>query len=65
MEIDEGGRYLIRDYHLRPPFASFLPGIAGLTGIPVWVFLVNRLFVTLIIACQTMLIGKVGCTHLC
>ena len=42
MEIDEGGRYLIRDYHLRPPFASFLPGIAGLTGIPVWVFLVNR-----------------------
>ena len=27
---------------MRPPFASFLPGIAGPLGIPLWAFYVNR-----------------------
>ncbi|TVQ25371.1 MAG: hypothetical protein EA383_08565 [Spirochaetaceae bacterium] len=30
------------DYHSRPAFSGFLPGIAGLHGIPMWVFYVNR-----------------------
>jgi len=32
----------IDDYSQKPPFASFLPGIAGPTGIPLWIFYVNR-----------------------
>ncbi len=40
--IDEYGRYVIDDYHERPPFASFLPGIAGPFGIPLWVLYTNR-----------------------
>ncbi|MDZ7792360.1 MAG: cellobiose phosphorylase [Spirochaetia bacterium] len=30
------------DYYNRPAFSGFLPGIAGLHGIPVWAFYVNR-----------------------
>ncbi|MFP4510454.1 MAG: hypothetical protein ACLFNQ_10015 [Spirochaetaceae bacterium] len=30
------------DYHSRPAFSGFLPGIAGLQGTPMWVFYVNR-----------------------
>jgi hypothetical protein len=40
--FDEQGRFVIRDYAGRRPFASFLPGIAGPLGIPLWVFYVNR-----------------------
>jgi hypothetical protein len=40
--LDERGRFVIRDYAGRRPFASFLPGIAGPLGIPMWVFYVNR-----------------------
>ena len=40
--LDEQGRFVIRDYASRHPFASFLPGIAGPLGIPLWVFYVNR-----------------------
>ena len=36
------GRFVIRDYAAKRPFASFLPGIAGPLGIPLWVFYVNR-----------------------
>ncbi len=39
---DEEGRYVINDYHAKPPLASFLPGIAGLKGIPLWAFYVSR-----------------------
>ncbi len=35
-------RYTIENYHLKPPFASFLPGIAGPDGTPMWCFYVNR-----------------------
>src|SRR3989338_9029352 len=33
---------LIEGYSHARPLASFLPGIAGLWGIPMWVFYVNR-----------------------
>ena len=36
------GRFVIRDYNRKKPFSNFLPGIAGLYGIPMWVFYVNR-----------------------
>ncbi|MBQ7058052.1 MAG: hypothetical protein IJM83_01925 [Firmicutes bacterium] len=34
--------YRIEDYGKKAPFSSFLPGIAGLTGIPLWCYYVNR-----------------------
>lgn len=40
--FDELGRFILKDYDRRQPFTSFLPGIAGLEGIPLWVFYVNR-----------------------
>jgi hypothetical protein len=40
--FDERGRFVIPDYAVKRPFASFLPGIAGPLGIPLWVFYVNR-----------------------
>lgn len=41
-EITSNGGFLIKNYNLTAPFASFLPGIAGVYGIPMWVFYVNR-----------------------
>ncbi len=40
--FDDAGRFAIEDYSSLSPFSSFLPGIAGLMGIPMWVFYVNR-----------------------
>ena len=40
--FDKENRFVIRDYNRSKPFASFLPGIAGKKGIPLWVFYVNR-----------------------
>lgn len=40
--FDEKQRFIIQDYQAAPPFFSFLPGIAGETGIPVWCFYNNR-----------------------
>ncbi|OVE68925.1 hypothetical protein CCS79_08320 [Clostridium diolis] len=40
--IDELGFYVIEDYDKKAPFASFLSGIAGIEGIPMWSFYVNR-----------------------
>lgn len=34
--------FVIDNYNLATPFSNFLPGIAGLFGIPMWVFYVNR-----------------------
>ncbi|MFX1283552.1 MAG: cellobiose phosphorylase [Promethearchaeota archaeon] len=39
---DDRNRFIIEDYNNTKPFASFLPGIAGKMGIPMWVFYVNR-----------------------
>jgi hypothetical protein len=41
-EFDDSNRYVIQDFSNKRPFASFLPGIAGLNGIPLWSFYVNR-----------------------
>ncbi|MFZ1597541.1 MAG: hypothetical protein WAW26_16940, partial [Anaerolineae bacterium] len=40
--FDPLDRFVIEDYDAFPPFASFLPGIAGPLGIPLWAFYVNR-----------------------
>lgn len=34
--------FVIENYGQKPTFASFLPGISGIRGIPVWCFYVNR-----------------------
>jgi len=34
--------YKIENYGRKSPFASFLPGISGVKGIPIWCFYVNR-----------------------
>ncbi|MBE6072083.1 MAG: hypothetical protein E7208_09010 [Clostridium butyricum] len=40
--IDELGFYTIEDYDKKHSFSSFLAGIAGVKGIPMWSFYVNR-----------------------
>jgi hypothetical protein len=40
--FDERRRFVIPHFATKRPFASFLPGIAGVLGIPMWVFYVNR-----------------------
>jgi len=40
--FDEKNRFVIENFNASKPFASFLPGIAGKKGIPMWIFYVNR-----------------------
>ncbi|RDY31680.1 hypothetical protein [Lachnotalea glycerini] len=40
--FDDKGRYIIENYNRQSAFSSFLPGISGLEGIPIWCFYVNR-----------------------
>ncbi|MGR8929638.1 MAG: hypothetical protein ACU836_03280 [Gammaproteobacteria bacterium] len=40
--FDDRDGFIIENYNDQPPFASFLPGIAGVRGRPAWVFYVNR-----------------------
>ncbi|MFZ6027828.1 MAG: cellobiose phosphorylase [Chloroflexota bacterium] len=40
--LDSKQRFVIEDYQAMRPFASFLPGIAGELGVPLWAFYVNR-----------------------
>ena len=40
--FDHMNRFIIEDYTNSPSFASFLPGISGIMGIPIWCFYVNR-----------------------
>ncbi|WP_341674877.1 hypothetical protein [Niveibacterium sp. SC-1] len=35
-------RFRIDHYHRAKPFANFFPGIAGVMGVPLWAFYVNR-----------------------
>lgn len=42
MQYDSDGRFKIENYPAHKPFSSFLPGIAGVLGIPMWVFYTNR-----------------------
>ncbi|QCT01558.1 hypothetical protein E6C60_0837 [Paenibacillus algicola] len=41
-EYDDRGRFVVEQYNRAEPFSSFLPGMAGKTGIPLWLFYVNR-----------------------
>lgn len=36
------GHFIIENYDQQKPFASFLPGISGVNGIPLWVYYTNR-----------------------
>ena len=40
--LNEDGCFVIENYNYSKPFSNFFPGIAGLWGIPMWVFYVNR-----------------------
>jgi hypothetical protein len=39
---DELGRFVVESYDAKPPFADFLPGVAGYYGKPLYAFYVNR-----------------------
>ena len=39
---DDNNNFIIENYHRAKTFSSFLPGIAGELGIPIWSFYVNR-----------------------
>lgn len=41
-QLLDSGAFVIENYNRAKPFSSFLPGVAGLTGIPLWCFYVNR-----------------------
>ncbi len=40
--FDNEDYFIIENYHKAKPFSSFLPGIAGIYGTPIWAFYVNR-----------------------
>ncbi|HLD88565.1 MAG TPA: hypothetical protein VI955_04540, partial [Candidatus Omnitrophota bacterium] len=40
--LDPDGSFVINDYDHAKAFSNFFPGIAGLYGIPMWAFYVNR-----------------------
>lgn len=40
--FDEFNRYVVEDFDAKETFSSFLPGVAGIYGKPVWSFYVNR-----------------------
>ena len=40
--LKDDGSFTIKDYNQTNPFSNFLPGIAGVWGVPIWVFYVNR-----------------------
>lgn len=41
-QLLESGTFVIDNYNRAKPFSSFLPGVCGLMGIPLWAFYVNR-----------------------
>ncbi len=40
--LDKDGQFIIENYNQAAEFTNFFPGIAGLFGIPMWVFYANR-----------------------
>ena len=40
--LNSQGYFEVVDYNRQKPFSNFFPGIAGLWGVPMWVFYVNR-----------------------
>lgn len=41
-QLTENNEFMMKDFQRLSPFSSFLPGIAGENGIPLWAFYVNR-----------------------
>ncbi|MFC4737896.1 hypothetical protein ACFO4L_15050 [Bacillus daqingensis] len=41
-KLNDDHSFSIMDYQKKAPFSSFLPGLAGEEGIPIWAFYVNR-----------------------
>jgi hypothetical protein len=40
--LDDRKRFVVEDYNWAIPFSNFFPGIAGLWGIPLWIYYVSR-----------------------
>lgn len=40
--LNDEGHFIIENYNQSRPFSNFFPGIAGIWGVPMWVFYVNR-----------------------
>ena len=40
--LNPDGSFIIEDYHHAKCFSNFFPGVAGLYGVPMWAFYVNR-----------------------
>lgn len=40
--LDQQNRFIMEDFAHKEPFCSFLPGVAGETGVPMWCYYVNR-----------------------
>ena len=40
--LDKQGAFVIEDYQHAKIFSNFFPGVAGLWGVPMWAFYVNR-----------------------
>ncbi|NTV28546.1 MAG: hypothetical protein HGA80_00500 [Candidatus Omnitrophica bacterium] len=40
--LERDGSFVIENFSATKPFSNFFPGIAGIWGIPMWVFYVNR-----------------------
>jgi hypothetical protein len=41
-QLQADGRFVITNYNQAKPFSNFFPGIAGVWGVPMWVFYTNR-----------------------
>ena len=40
--LNSDGSFIIEDYSQAKTFSNFFPGVAGVYGIPMWAFYVNR-----------------------
>ena len=40
--LGKDGKFVLHNYNHLKPFSNFLPGVAGLYGVPLWAFYVNR-----------------------
>ncbi len=40
--VFDTNKFVIKNYDKQKTFASFLPGVAGKMGIPLWAYYVNR-----------------------
>ena len=40
--LDQDHRFVVENYNWSKSFSSFLPGIGGKWGIPMWIYYINR-----------------------